>query len=107
MILHLIVGGPGENWLPKKKIKDLEQTSPSPSGQDVLAMLVSIYGSTDLFVNEYRAILAEKLSTNVTFVSDSEVANLELLKIRFGEESLHNCEVCFLHENRYSSFQIP
>jgi anaphase-promoting complex subunit 2 len=95
LIVRLLVGGPGEDWQPKKKMKDLEQTSLLPSGQDVLAMLVSIYGSTDLFVNEYRAMLAEKLSTKCSFESDSEVATLELLKIRFGEESLHNCEVSF------------
>ena len=56
-------------------------------------MLVSIYGTTDLFVSEYRSILAEKLFSNISYFSDNEVATLELLKIRFGEESLHNCEV--------------
>ena len=85
-------GGPGKDWQPKKKNKDLV-VSRLPSGQDVLAMLVSIYGSTDLFVSEYRSILAEKLFSNVNYISDTEVATLELLKIRFGEESLHNCEV--------------
>jgi anaphase-promoting complex subunit 2 len=56
-------------------------------------MLVSIYGSTDLFVNEYRSMLAEKLSTNASYHADSEHEIFELLKIRFGEESLQSCEV--------------
>ena len=85
-------GGPGKDWMPKKRNEELV-VSRVPSGQDVLAMLVSIYGSTDLFVAEYRSILAEKLFANVSYYSDAEVATLELLKIRFGEESLHNCEV--------------
>jgi len=58
-----------------------------------LSTLVSIYGSTEIFVSEYRSILAEKLFSNVNYITDNEVTNLELLKIRFGEEYLHNCEV--------------
>lgn len=54
----------------------------SSSGLDTLALLVSIYGSTDLFIVEYRALLADKLLSNTTYATDSEVANLELLKIR-------------------------
>jgi anaphase-promoting complex subunit 2 len=86
-------GGPGLEWYPKKRTKDLQEASLLPSGQDVLAMLVSIYGSTDLFVKEYRALLSERLSVNIDYVSDTEVKNLERLKRRFGEESLHSCEV--------------
>jgi hypothetical protein len=83
------------------------------SGLDILALLVSIYGSSDLFIVEYRSLLAEKLLANLKYLTEQEVANLELLKIRsnstlfslliyinvcmyvfrFGEESLHSCEV--------------
>jgi hypothetical protein len=28
---------------------------------DIIGMLVDIYGSTDLFLNEYRSLLSEKL----------------------------------------------
>lgn len=75
---------------------------------DILAMLVSIYGSKQLFVNEYRRMLADKLlklqttvnsvlQKNVSLVdyynTDKEVHTLELLKLRFGETSMRNCEV--------------
>ena len=51
-------------------------------GLDILALLVSIYGSSDLFIVEYRSLLAEKLLANLKYLTDQEVANLELLKIR-------------------------
>lgn len=56
-------------------------------------MLVDIYGSTDLFLNEYRALLSDKLLALTNYDIDKEVHNVELLKLRFGESSLHNCEV--------------
>lgn len=87
-------GGAGENWLPRKRNKELSAANVTSSrGLDILATLVSIYGSTELFIVEYRNLLSEKLLTNLKFSTDQEVANLELLKIRFGEESLHSCEV--------------
>ena len=60
---------------------------------DIIGMLVDIYGSTDLFLNEYRALLSDKLLALTSYQIDREVHNVELLKIRFGEGSLHKCEV--------------
>jgi anaphase-promoting complex subunit 2 len=65
----------------------------SSGDSDILAMLVSIYGSKELFVNEYRLMLADKLLANLDYNTDKEVHTLELLKLRFGEMSLRNCEV--------------
>jgi anaphase-promoting complex subunit 2 len=62
-------------------------------GGDILAMLVSIYGSKELFVNEYRVMLAGKLLGNLEYNTDKEVHTLELLKLRFGELSMRNCEI--------------
>jgi len=62
-------------------------------GGDLLSMLVGIYGSNDLFVDEYRVRLADKLLANVDFDTDEEVRNLELLKLRFGETSMRQCEI--------------
>jgi len=62
-------------------------------GGDILSMLVSIYGSKELFVNEYRVMLADKLLSNIDFNTDKEVHTLELLKLRFGELSMRNCEI--------------
>ncbi len=123
-------GGPGDCWAPRLRNKDfsvggsvdnaadasiLRQPVDSSRGQDILSLLVSMYGSTDLFISEYRSLLADKLLSNPRFAPDQEMANLELLKIRFlfpvicpvvsacdqllalwgrfGEEALHSCEV--------------
>ena len=37
-------------------------------GGDILSMLISIYGSKDLFVSEYRLMLADKLLRWVTWL---------------------------------------
>ena len=60
---------------------------------DVLSILVNIYGSKALFVNEFRSMLADKLLTASDYETDREVRNLELLKKRFGEAALSSCEV--------------
>ena len=75
---------PGVNWQPRKRNKELFDPTTSASGLDTLALLVSIYGSTDLFIVEYRSLLADKLLSNITYATDHEVANLELLKIRYS-----------------------
>jgi len=76
-------------------------------GRDILWMLISIYGSKDLFVAEYRLMLAEKLlnlnnlnkkKSNLNLLgdydTDKEVIKLELLKKRFGEGgALQPCEI--------------
>lgn len=62
-------------------------------GGDILSMLVSIYGSKELFVNEYRLMLADKLLANMDYNTDKELHTLELLKLRFGEMSMRQCEV--------------
>ena len=89
-----------ENWEPRKRNKDLiihnnnndksssinnnnsSNNNSSSSNMDTLALLVSIYDSTDLFIIEYRALLADKLLNSAGFITDHEVTNLELLKIR-------------------------
>jgi len=68
-------------------------TSTTRAGSDLLSMLVGIYGSNDLFVDEYRIRLADKLLTNIEFDTDIEVHTLELLKRRFGETSMRKCEI--------------
>lgn len=89
--------GPGAHWEPRRRNKELVEPSgkadaASSKGLDTLALLVSIYGSTDLFIVEYRSLLADKLIANVGYATDSEVANLELLKIRYAV-SVPSCEI--------------
>ena len=60
---------------------------------DVVGMLVNIYGSRELFVTEYRSMLADRLLAKTDFDCDRELRTLELLKVRFGDQTLHSAEV--------------
>lgn len=60
---------------------------------DELGYLIGIYGSKELLINEYRNMLAERLLNKVGYDVDRDTHTLELLKLRFGESSLHKCEV--------------
>ena len=60
---------------------------------DIISSLVNVYGSQDLFVNEYRTLLADRLLSQLNYQTEREVRQLELLKRRFGDNQLHYCEV--------------
>ena len=65
----------------------------SRRSSDIISMLVNIYGSKELFVNEYRTLLADRILTHFNYDTEKEIRYLELLKLRFGESQLHYCEV--------------
>lgn len=80
-------------WNPDPIDADPEKHSPQNRKSDIISMIVDIYGSKELFVNEYRNLLAERLLSQLDFTPEKEIRNLELLKLRFGETLLHSCEV--------------
>lgn len=82
-----------ENWNPDPIDANPDKNSIENKKMDIISMIVDIYGSKELFVNEYRNLLAERLLTQLDFNPDKEIRNLELLKLRFGEILLHGCEV--------------
>lgn len=82
-----------ESWNPDPIDADPDKHSPQNRKSDIISMIVDIYGSKELFVNEYRNLLAERLLTQLDFTPEKEIRNLELLKLRFGENLLHSCEV--------------
>ena len=89
---------PDMNWNPApskyyQRISGAMESGNADRNADLLAMLVRIYGSNDLFVDEYRIMLADKLLASIDFDTDKEVRNLELLKLRFGETSMRQCEI--------------
>ena len=54
---------------------------------------MNIYGSKDLFVSEYRTLLADRVLSNYAYDVSNERRYLELLKRRFGESHLHFCDI--------------
>jgi anaphase-promoting complex subunit 2 len=51
------------------------------SKSNIISMLVNIYGSKDLFVNEYKTLLGDRLLSNYSYNMEKEIRNLELLKV--------------------------
>lgn len=63
-----------------------------PKSEDVIGTLISALGSQDIFIKEFQLIVAERLlSTQAGY--QQEVKVLGLLKKRFGEGALQNCDV--------------
>jgi len=79
------------DWEPDPVDADPSSSSKLRSTNDILSMLVRIYGSVQVFVDEYRTLLAERLLSKADFNVDNELKSLELLKLRFGENAMHGC----------------
>ncbi|KAI2502862.1 Anaphase promoting complex (APC) subunit 2 [Fragilaria crotonensis] len=86
---------PGMDWMPPPPLREERVTFFEGKSRklDILSILVSIYGSKELFVDEYRVMLADKLLSNLDYNTDAQVHTLELLKLRFGDASMRQCEI--------------
>mmetsp|Transcript_48544 Transcript_48544/g.92867 ORF Transcript_48544/g.92867 Transcript_48544/m.92867 type:complete len:570 (+) Transcript_48544:271-1980(+) len=82
-----------EGWMPEAVDAEPRRTARIRSVTDILSMLIAVYGSKELLVNEYRALLAERLLAKDDYHIERETRTLELLKLRFGETNMHDCEV--------------
>ncbi|XP_068695380.1 anaphase-promoting complex subunit 2-like isoform X3 [Montipora foliosa] len=82
-----------EKWMPAPSDADPDKMSSSRKAPDIISMLVNVYGSTDLFVSEYRTLLADRILSSFNYDTEKELRYLELLKLRFGESHLHFCEI--------------
>ncbi|EPQ50963.1 Cullin [Gloeophyllum trabeum ATCC 11539] len=60
---------------------------------DVISTLVSIYDTKDVFVKELQVLLAQRLLAVTDGNYEKERRNIEILKVRFGEQALQVCEV--------------
>ncbi|KAG2487792.1 hypothetical protein HYH03_013636 [Edaphochlamys debaryana] len=63
------------------------------SAADVVSMLTGVFGSPEVFIAEYRNLLSGQLLYRTDYETAREVRTLELLKMRFGENAMHACEV--------------
>ncbi|GAB0132128.1 hypothetical protein EsDP_00000572 [Epichloe bromicola] len=63
-----------------------------PKNEDVVGTLISALGSQEIFIKEFQMIMAERLlSKQASF--QQEIKVLTLLKKRYGESALQNCDV--------------
>lgn len=90
------------SWDPAPVHVEAPSSMLKSSVSDVISTLVGIYGSNDMFIEEYRKILADKLLGKIEYDCMCEIRTVELLKIRFGETALHNCEVMLrdMHDSK-------
>ncbi|KAG7175880.1 Anaphase-promoting complex subunit 2-like [Homarus americanus] len=57
-----------------------ETWTPDPRTADIISMLVNIYGSKDVFITEYRTILADRILSQFSYDTEREIRYLEHLK---------------------------
>ncbi|XP_022655951.1 anaphase-promoting complex subunit 2-like isoform X2 [Varroa destructor] len=66
--------GDWQRWVPHARVSKMIRSS------DIITLLVNIYGSKEVFVEEYASLLAERL-LNGTSDTHKEILYMELLKI--------------------------
>ncbi|CAI4216731.1 unnamed protein product [Parascedosporium putredinis] len=77
-------------WLPVPV--DAAVNYKRPKSEDVVGTLIGALGAPDIFIKEFQRIMAESLLSQEPPFSQ-EIAVLHLLKKRFGESALQNCDV--------------
>jgi hypothetical protein len=82
-------------WSPPPADVDLTREGSRGNFGDLLALLVNIYGSKEMFVAEYRSMLSERLLAREigSWEMDTEERVVELLKLRFGEDAMTSAEI--------------
>lgn len=83
----------GESWMPEPKNAGPDLSSARRRMADIISVLTNIYHTNDRFIEEFQTTLADRLLKATDFNIDREVRQLELLKLRFKEEELRDCEV--------------
>ncbi|MFT7817668.1 anaphase-promoting complex subunit 2 [Arapaima gigas] len=86
-------GSDPEEWTPDPTDAITDKTGSKRRSSDIISILVSIYGSKEIFIDEYRTVLADRLLHQLNYNTAREIRNVELLKLRFGESHMHYCEV--------------
>ena len=84
-----------ENWEPLPLNSDMSDffISAKRKKTDIISTLVNIYGSQDAYLKVYKSMLEERLLSGNEVKQETEIKNLELMKLRFGEQNLHSCDV--------------
>ncbi|XP_072529315.1 anaphase-promoting complex subunit 2 [Salminus brasiliensis] len=86
-------GSDPDDWTPDPTDALTDKTGSKRRSSDIISLLVSIYGSKDIFIDEYKTVLADRLLHQFNYNTAREIRNVELLKLRFGESIMHYCEV--------------
>lgn len=84
-----------ENWrVDPIELKPTDDGMKAGRYSDIVSILVNIYETKDLFVEEYQKLLSQRLLSKYDECNiEMEQRNLELLTLRFSDCELHRCEV--------------
>ncbi|WWC91460.1 uncharacterized protein L201_006406 [Kwoniella dendrophila CBS 6074] len=85
-----------EDWSdPKWEPEPVDAAPEFRSGKagDIVSTLVSIYQSREVIIKELQVLLATRLLAVKDYDAVKEIRTIELLKLRFGEQALHVCDV--------------
>lgn len=84
-----------EKWRPDPiELSSTDDVMKTSRFSDIVSILVNIYETKDLFVEEYQKLLSQRLLNKYDECNlDTELRNLELLTLRFSDCELHRCEV--------------
>ncbi|TSL28198.1 Anaphase-promoting complex subunit 2 [Bagarius yarrelli] len=86
-------GSDPEEWTPDPTDALTDKTGSKQRSSDIISLLVSIFGSKEIFIDEYKTVLADRLLQQLNYNTAREIRNVELLKLRFGESHMNFCEV--------------
>uniref|UniRef100_A0AAR2IHC1 Anaphase-promoting complex subunit 2 n=1 Tax=Pygocentrus nattereri TaxID=42514 RepID=A0AAR2IHC1_PYGNA len=86
-------GSDPDEWTPDPTDALTDKMGSKRRSSDIISLLVSIYGSKEIFIDEYKTVLADRLLHQLNYNTAREIRNVELLKLRFGESHMHYCEV--------------
>ena len=76
-------------WLPPPRGELEEETS----NKSLVPLLVGVFGGRDRFLSEFRLMLAGRLLTLPGYDCERESQSVEMMKLKFGEEELVECQV--------------
>lgn len=78
-----------------------------PRSEDVIGTLINTLGSEDVFIKEFQNIISEHLLSTQTIFSQEQKL-LDLLRRRFGEAAIQNCEVMIkdIYDSRKVDTQV-
>ncbi|KAK9448641.1 uncharacterized protein V1518DRAFT_417800 [Limtongia smithiae] len=79
------------NWVPDPI--DAAPDFRNKRNTDLIGAFLSLYDNKEVFVKEIVSVLASRLLDLHDYDIDKEMMQLELLKLKFGEQELHNCDV--------------
>nr|XP_018258924.1 anaphase-promoting complex subunit 2 [Kwoniella dejecticola CBS 10117]OBR81082.1 anaphase-promoting complex subunit 2 [Kwoniella dejecticola CBS 10117] len=85
-----------EDWSdPKWDPEPVDAAPEFRSGKagDIVSTLVSIYQTREVIIKALQVLLATRLLAVKDYDAVKEIRTIELLKLRFGEQALHVCDV--------------